>query len=525
MITVRDVLGLAVFRAGAPIVLAGEAQLDRAVSWVHISDLPVAAPFLHGHELVLTHGIALRGNQALQKRYVRDLVELPAAGLVLELGRAFKEAPPTLVAEAAAAGLPLIALTRRIRVVDVTRDVHGAVLGEHHGRVTQAQDVGRQLMEMAMAGSDVQALLQALAVAVRNPVVLESAVHEPVAYARYATDPAALLTGWPAHSRSDHDGTRCVVEPITVRSRLHARLHVLALDSPLAPEVELVAGYGAWALAVAFLQLGDASDLATFAAGSFIADVVHRRHRSPQEAIARARTLGADLGGLVVAVVADLEGATEPLTAHVVRAVERAARQAGAGALARADGAMALMALGAATELELENALADVQAALRTVAGEHGARVRAGISETTRIAFLADAFQHARDSAALALGDEALAVARFSDLGVSRLLLGLVDGPDLAAFVEEELGRLLAHDASSSVALLPILRSYLAAGASKSEAARELFMGRRSLYNRLGTIEELLGRSLDDQDARTTLAVALRALELIRSRGPARLPT
>ena len=49
----------------------------------------------------------------------------------------------------------------------------------------------------------------------------------------------------------------------------------------------------------------------------------------------------------------------------------------------------------------------------------------------------------------------------------------------------------------------------------------ELWIQRRMLYGRLARIERLLGRSLNDQDTRTRLTLALQGLGLLRQRQPA----
>ncbi len=94
----------------------------------------------------------------------------------------------------------------------------------------------------------------------------------------------------------------------------------------------------------------------------------------------------------------------------------------------------------------------------------------------------------------------------------------LAQGPELTAFVESELSPLLAHDACSSARLLPTLQAYLDNACRKTDAARELWIQRRTLYGRLARIERLLGRSLDDQDTRTRLTLALQGLGLLRER-------
>jgi purine catabolism regulator len=104
---------------------------------------------------------------------------------------------------------------------------------------------------------------------------------------------------------------------------------------------------------------------------------------------------------------------------------------------------------------------------------------------------------------------------RFDDLGVERLLVALAPGPELASYVQDELGALLAADAGSQNPLLPTLREYLASGGSKTEAAERLFVQRRTLYHRLDRISSILGRSLDDPTTRQSLQLAVRALDLL----------
>ena len=95
--------------------------------------------------------------------------------------------------------------------------------------------------------------------------------------------------------------------------------------------------------------------------------------------------------------------------------------------------------------------------------------------------------------------------------GVADLLHDLRDEPALDAFVDEQLGPLLADGSPRTRTLLATLEAYLAAGGRKAEAARALHLERQSLYLRLRRIEELLGVSLDDEDAVLGLHLAVRA--------------
>jgi purine catabolism regulator len=102
--------------------------------------------------------------------------------------------------------------------------------------------------------------------------------------------------------------------------------------------------------------------------------------------------------------------------------------------------------------------------------------------------------------------------------GVTDLLHDLREAPELDAFVDEQLGPLLADSSARHRVLLETLEAYLAAGGRKAQAARALHLERQSLYLRLRRIEEVLGVSLADEDAVLGLHLAVRALAFRRRR-------
>src|SRR4051794_41982239 len=86
-------------------VVAGEAGLDRAVRWVHISELEDPTPWLSGGELLLTTGMALEDPER-QRAYVRRLAGHGLAGLGLGTGFAPQGVPDPLGEAAPGPGLP-----------------------------------------------------------------------------------------------------------------------------------------------------------------------------------------------------------------------------------------------------------------------------------------------------------------------------------------------------------------------------------------------------------------------------------
>jgi DNA-binding PucR family transcriptional regulator len=75
------------------------------------------------------------------------------------------------------------------------------------------------------------------------------------------------------------------------------------------------------------------------------------------------------------------------------------------------------------------------------------------------------------------------------------------------------LGRLEAYDAARGTSLVPTLETYLATR-NAAFAARELYLHRNTLKNRLARIEEIIGPYLGDPGRCLSLSLALRLRRL-----------
>jgi purine catabolism regulator len=104
----------------------------------------------------------------------------------------------------------------------------------------------------------------------------------------------------------------------------------------------------------------------------------------------------------------------------------------------------------------------------------------------------------------------------FAHLGIYRLLFHLDGHPELTAFYQETLGPLLNADTRGDGTLIETLESFFRCNGNLSETARTMHLHRNSLLYRLGRIEEILGRSLEDAELRLSLQVALKIRHLLK---------
>jgi len=138
-LTVRDLvstpdLGLRLLTDGL--------DVDRPITWVHVSELIDPTPFLSGGELLLTTGITLGGRVAdgggaELDDYVRRLVAAAVVGLGFGTGLSHVQVSAELIEAALRQGLPLIDVPRRTPFIAIGRAVSGALAADEYAAVAR----------------------------------------------------------------------------------------------------------------------------------------------------------------------------------------------------------------------------------------------------------------------------------------------------------------------------------------------------------------------------------------------------
>lgn len=504
--TLRTVLGLEIFRRADAYVACGHERLDRLVRWVHASEISDIARFLSGGELLLTAGAGLGGTEEAQRSYVASLAHAGVAALAIELSGRFLEAlPPAVVDAADQQGLVLVGLRHEIPFVEASAQV-SQFLGDAAVREAQRTlDTIRDLTSRLAAGADHIELVRTIAKSVRRSIVLESADHELQASYAGEGEEEPALKNWAHHSRSleDHRNAQletgsCLRRPVLVQGATWGYLHMpRGSDASHVDKVILESGASAIAISLLNERVSEARGRHQQA---ILINRLEMGDINGPAFVERALRLGRDLRGTdLVTVAIDVlrEG-----DGDLERAVATELRSARLTALTADVGNVVMSVVGVKSDAEVVRLLAAIGSVDR----------RIGVSKVLPSAELGLAIRQAR--AALMAGRP---VQRFEELGLLKLLVPLSDGPELAMFVEEELGPVIAYDNKHGSDLLTTLSTYLRADGNKTTAAQELFIQRRTLYHRLDRIRRILGVDPEDVDVRTRLQVAVQAAGLLRN--------
>ncbi|USQ84262.1 PucR family transcriptional regulator [Streptomyces phaeoluteigriseus] len=504
-LSVRQVLALERVLAGEPEVVAGAAQLDRPVRWVHVAEAADVGVMLSGGEMVLTTGVLLAGDENAQAEYIRSLHRAEAAAVVLGLGRAFP-APPDMMRRAAErCGLPMVVLHRPSPFAELTEEVQSRLVRRKFAAVSLSEAVRTALTGLITAGAPLQHLLDEIAHHTGCPVVVTNLAHRVLATAGERSAVDDVLRDWEriARQAGGSEGDGWIRAELGGRGERWGQIMLCGYRGDTAGG-RLLADRAAEAL-VLHRMLGGATahsweeQSAQGLLTDLVSGVVAARQLLPR---ARAAGLPVNRRTFVPLVV----------RAGDCAQLERMLRLLGmAGLVAElADGATAVL-LSLARDQDAEALAAHFAARLRTESGESGTVVAAA---APRIAWddvpagLREA-QHVADAVADSSAVLDLpAVVRLKDVHLRGLIRLLRDDPHVQAFAERELDGLLC---AAGEDLLAVLRTYLATGRNKSRTAQLHHVSRPALYRRLEAIQGRLGVDLDDFEQAASVHIALLA--------------
>ncbi|WP_030609411.1 PucR family transcriptional regulator [Streptomyces fulvoviolaceus] len=502
-LSVRQVLALERVLAGEPEVVAGAAQLDRAVRWVHVAEAADVGVMLSGGEMVLTTGVLLAGDEGAQAEYIQSLHRAEASAVVLGLGRAFPAPPDVMRRAAERCGLPMVVLHRPFPFAELTEEVQGWLVRRKFAAVSMSEAVRSALTGLITAGAPLQRLLDEVAQHSGCPVVVTNLAHRVLATAGERPAVDDVLRDWERISRQagGSEGDGWIRAELTGRGERWGRIMLCGYRGDTATG-RLLADRAAEALVLHRMLGGNSAHTweeqsAQSLLTDLVSGVVPARQLLPR---ARAAGLPVNRRTFVPLVVRDGDPAQ----------LDRVLRMLGLpGIVAElADGATAVL-LSLARDQDASVLAANFAARVRSEAvGSAVAAADPRIAWDDVPAGLREA-QHVADAVADSSAVLDLpAVVRLKDVHLRGLIRLLRDDPHVQSFAERELDGLLCGAGED---LLAVLRTYLASGRNKSRTAQLHHVSRPALYRRLEAIQARLGVDLDDFEQAASVHIALLA--------------
>jgi purine catabolism regulator len=511
-------------------LVAGAAGSRREVVWcTALRARPPAFTPLRGGELLLINPQVLSAVDArlTLARLLESLAGQAVAGAAV-LGRVSPEARRV----ADAHGLPLFSLPATTPLDQVEQQVLRYIVDRRAELHERAQDLHRQLSELALAGRGLPALLARLHELTGVPVVLErDSVVDYVGSGRLSDGTSAAIAAerpaleeWlrevplsafdpPVAVRPLVDGQARLVAPILVQGSIAGFLSLLGSDGELGEMHRLAVGRAAHACAIELVRARAARDARDEVEEELLDVLTAGRPGSHQAARERAKRKGFDVDAPYLVVAAE---PSEPGRAPKVRAAwERllAGMRSSALVRERGDATLALVSLAGRRALEPKALVEQLHRAARAASGPVALGYGAVRTGTAEIASGAREAEQALTMGRRLFGPDSATA--FKNLGLYRLLYALQPLPELRAFRDDALARLGAKDRRG--VLLQTLGAYLATNGSPTDAADRLHLHRNTVLYRLGRIEDLLGVDLRNAEVRLALHLALKIGDVLEA--------
>ncbi|MDA0183249.1 PucR family transcriptional regulator ligand-binding domain-containing protein [Solirubrobacter phytolaccae] len=506
-------------------VVAGEAGLDRALRWVHISELEDPTPWLSGGELLLTTGLGL-GDAAHQRAYLERLARHELAGLGFGTGFTHARVPEALREAAAELGFPLFEVPYATPFIAITERAASQLVNEQYAVLRRALSAHERLEQIVLSERGLDGVVSALGAMIGGPALILDARGDVLARrsGRAALDPAPVVA--------------------ELRERLAGgarRGYVPGADGFPAGALALPVARGDAALPEAWLiaaresgPLNELDRLTLHQAVTIVAlELLRRRVVDDTE-----RRLAGDVLSALVA--GDLAGAElarrlEPfgvreragvlvlapprgVRAVTEEALARAVREEAGGGLVAGSGQLVCALIPASGDDEL---FALAGRLLARVEREADTALAAGAGRCVAPGELRRGFHEARcalEARALAVNGSGpgTGLATYRDLGSFQLLLSLQDDDALRLFCDSILAPIEDSEGAYGGELMRSLEAFIECNGQWERAAKALFCHRHTLRYRIRRVEELTGRSLDSARDRIDFWLALRGRELVQ---------
>ncbi len=520
--TVREVIALDAVANGVPEVLVGDEALDARVRWLHVSDSAGVARLLDGGELLLSTGSSWPSDPSDLRRFVDELADAGLAGLVLELGTQYRQAPAAVVSAAAARGLAVVVLHREVKFVTLTEAVHSRIIAGQTDALRARDEVRERFTALVLRGSPADFIVQQVAQTLGAPVVLENLAHEVVATEVPLAMEEELFTDWELRSRSAHrraeqrrerdaaaSADDWLIVPVEARGIRWGNL--LALPGPEHPAGRTaVLEQGAIALAVGRLADGDSDEWARVARRRLVDGLLAGRFAGAGGAAARLEAAGLPVRGakLYGMVLSGAAVASERADA-AVRGIRGRALAGSAPDGVAAPAAALLVSLPADARFDDDAVLSFARAVVDP--GDVD-RITVSVGRVagdieTALASLHEAVDLARSRRRR--NDRGPQLRRAENRPLVQLVTALRDDHRVLEHGERMLAPLIAYDLNRSGDLLDVLEAMLAHPGNRTAAASASHLSRSVFYQRIALIEELLGVDLDDGETQTALHLAL----------------
>jgi purine catabolism regulator len=541
VITVKDI-----WRGALPPstdLLGGGAGLERRVEWATaLRTRPPAFESVKGGEMAF---VPVKSIKLLDERL--DLTQVMQSfadhgGVAMAV---IGDVPASSIQLADALLMPLLRLPESTHANDVQQRVVRFILEQRTLLHERQQELHTQLMELALGGAGVPAIVERLAditghavawqevdgtvrhasAGAQVPSVLESLATDHAAVRRWAESVTVLASDPPVHEfKLGTIGLARLTAPVPLREGIGGMVSVIAPEAALDQVARLAVARAASACAIELDRERAVRSARDELEGEFIESLLAGTYSSEDVVGERAERLGFELDHGTAVLVARVDsGDTSARMRHQLLLAGHGwikRRAPGALCTVRGGGLAAVVPHAEPVETPaLRRLAADLRMECAGAVGDDAVSVGIGRPKPG-IGGVRASYREADQ--ALTMGTRLFGSGRvvgFGDLGLYRLLYALQGQTELREFYDDQVRALLDYDKRTGAGLMQTLEAFFRSHGSPTEMAGKLHLHRNTVLYRLRRIEEIGRLRLDDPETRLNLHLCLRVREVLQASG------
>ncbi len=170
-VTIKDIMELPIF--GKAKIVGGHKGLNKEVSSVTVAEVPDAADWLKGGELVVTTGYFVKDNEQSQKEWMNNLIKGGASALAIKPDRFFGTTPEQMIKVANENSFCLIELPFDITWPVIIESIMNAINDYQTQIIKRAEEIHNRLTDIVLRGHGLPFIAKVMTQLVNNIIIVE----------------------------------------------------------------------------------------------------------------------------------------------------------------------------------------------------------------------------------------------------------------------------------------------------------------------------------------------------------------
>lgn len=167
-LTIKDVLQL--FQGESMHLTAGSTGMENAITSVNIMDAPDIWNWVKPGDLILTTAFTIKDDPALQERLIRELSAAKCAGLGIKVKRFLPEIPESMKKVANDLKFPLLELPLNLSLAEIMNPIMSSIAARQSYLLQRTNEIHKTLTSVAIKGGGLNPIVTCLGKLTQCPV-------------------------------------------------------------------------------------------------------------------------------------------------------------------------------------------------------------------------------------------------------------------------------------------------------------------------------------------------------------------